>query len=104
MLRRVGARAGSLAATDRVTVTGGDRVACGMRSNRLHCHQSAERRPLKAGPAGAGGAAGRGRRDHWGQLRAELVAGYADYLASYGILAAPQAWAAAVTTEFLPPR
>ena len=40
----------------------------------------------------------------WGQIRRDLVAGYADFLASYGILAAPQAWAAAVTTEFLPAR
>jgi NitT/TauT family transport system substrate-binding protein len=40
----------------------------------------------------------------WGQLRGDLVAGYAAFLASHGILAAPQDWAAAITTEFLPPR
>jgi len=40
----------------------------------------------------------------WGQLRTELVAGYADFLASHGILTAPSAWAEAVSTEFLPPR
>jgi ABC-type nitrate/sulfonate/bicarbonate transport system substrate-binding protein len=40
----------------------------------------------------------------WGQLRDDLVAGYADFLASYGILAAPQAWPAAITTDFLPSR
>jgi ABC-type nitrate/sulfonate/bicarbonate transport system substrate-binding protein len=40
----------------------------------------------------------------WGQLRGDLVAGYADFLAGHGILAAPQGWAAAVTTEFLPAR
>ena len=40
----------------------------------------------------------------WGQLRADLVAGYADFLAGHGILTAPQAWAGAITTEFLPLR
>jgi ABC-type nitrate/sulfonate/bicarbonate transport system substrate-binding protein len=40
----------------------------------------------------------------WGQLRPDLLAGYADFLSGYGILATPEIWAAAVATDFLPSR
>lgn len=40
----------------------------------------------------------------WGRLRADLLEGYAGFLAGHGILATPQAWPAAISTGFLPPR
>ena len=39
----------------------------------------------------------------WGHLRADLLKGYAAFLAGYGILAAPETWPAAISTDFLPP-
>lgn len=40
----------------------------------------------------------------WGHLRADLLKGYAAFLADYGILATPETWPAAITTDLLPSR
>jgi NitT/TauT family transport system substrate-binding protein len=43
-------------------------------------------------------------RGRWGEQREALLGPYADWLARYGILGAPERWRTAVTNDFLPQR